>query len=147
MTYTLAVLLITCIPISIVDCRKCIIPDALLLLLFLLLGIHDVLSVKIRIVPAALTAAASFCMFLSIYRLHGGLGFGDVKFSAVLGYALGFPLAFLAFTVASIIGILYAAVFLRNKKRNFKIPFAPFLSAGAVLAAIFVSMGLISTGY
>lgn len=147
MTYTLAVLLITCIPISIIDCRKYIIPDVLTALLFLSLILHDVLTVKIRIPSAVLTAVASFCMFFFIYRLHGGLGFGDVKFSAVLGYALGFPLAFLSFTAASILAILYAVAFLRNKKRNLKIPFAPFLSAGAVLTALFSSMGFISTGY
>lgn len=147
MTYTLAVLITTCVPISIIDCRKYIVPDILVVLLFVLMVTHDLLFNRTHIPFAVLATLASFCLFFCIYRMYGGLGFGDVKLSVALGYSLGFPLEFVAFSCASILAIVYAVAFLRNKSRSFRISFAPFLSAGAALMVLVDNAKTVSLGY
>ncbi len=141
MIFPLIVLAVFCLLISYIDFRKYIIPDTLLVILLSLLLSYDILLMRSRIYMAFAAAVISFFMFFCIYRMYGGLGFGDVKFSAVLGYALGIPLLFVAFVLSSFLGIVYAAVCKKAKKT--KIPFAPFLSLGALMTLIINRTGLL----
>jgi len=82
-----------------------------------------------------------------IYRLIGrteGMGWGDVKLAALMGFVTGFPLVILALFIAVIIGGIAAAILLLLKVRGRKdaIPFGPFLSVGA-LATLFWGSSLI----
>lgn len=95
--------------------------------------------------PGALVGAALFSgFFFSVGVLYaGGMGFGDVKFSLLLGAATGYLRApdliiasfYIAFFVAGI-GSL-AVVLLRGGGRKTAIPFGPFLALGATLAIFF----------
>jgi leader peptidase (prepilin peptidase) / N-methyltransferase len=67
----------------------------------------------------------------------GGMGFGDVKLALFMGVVLGAGVIvalFVAFLAGGVIGgaLLFAGV----KKRTDKIPFGPYLSLGAVVAAL-----------
>ena len=64
----------------------------------------------------------------------GKLGMGDVKFAALMGIFLSFPMWFAAAGLASVLGTIFAfsGVISGKLNRNSKIPFAPFLTAGSV---------------
>lgn len=77
----------------------------------------------------------SFLLILLISR--GGMGWGDVKMAALIGIATGY-LAFVALLIAVVLGGLAATVMVLYKVKNRKeaIPFAPYLSTGAVATLI-----------
>ncbi|MFP4641929.1 MAG: prepilin peptidase [Chloroflexota bacterium] len=62
----------------------------------------------------------------------GGMGWGDVKLVAVMGFMTGFPLILVALGISIILGGLSAAgmLILRRKGRKEAIPFGPFLCLG-----------------
>lgn len=65
----------------------------------------------------------------------GVMGFGDAKFVALMGLALGFTGTgvglFLAFFIGAIVGVLL--ILLGNKKLGSKLPFGTFLSVATIL--------------
>ncbi|MGH3849320.1 MAG: prepilin peptidase, partial [Pseudonocardiaceae bacterium] len=82
----------------------------------------------------------------ALFAVHlispGGMGFGDVRLSFVLGLFLGWTGLtnvliglFLGFLLGAFIGLALIALHLRT--RNDHIPFGPFLAAGAALAVFF----------
>ena len=96
------------------------------------------------LVRAVVAAAAVSAFFFALWWIYpAGMGFGDVRLSAVLGLALGYlgwgPVmvglygAFLAFSVP---GLLVAL--LRGDRRVLKAayPFGPFLLGGALLGVV-----------
>ncbi|MBW3615461.1 MAG: prepilin peptidase [Actinobacteria bacterium] len=83
--------------------------------------------------------------FVIFYAIHfaspKGMGFGDVRLAGVIGMALGWiqlPLVgvglFLAFLLATIIGV--GLMLFGGRSRKDKVPFGPFLAAGAMLALL-----------
>ncbi len=69
------------------------------------------------------------------------MGFGDVKFSFVLGVALGwvspataFLGIFMAFLLGSVVGIALIATKVKTRKDH--VPFGPFMALGAVSALL-----------
>lgn len=77
--------------------------------------------------------------FLICFAYPAGMGFGDVKLAGVLGLYLAFlgwkelaTGAFLAFLVGGVVGI---AILLRGG-RKVKIPFGPYMLAGAWLGVV-----------
>ena len=71
-----------------------------------------------------------------IYR--GGMGWGDIKLSGLMGLILGFPLILVAMFFAIICGGVVAAILLVSKKKGRRdaIPFGPFLSVAAILTLL-----------
>jgi leader peptidase (prepilin peptidase)/N-methyltransferase len=68
------------------------------------------------------------------------LGFGDVKFAAMLGAFLGWQNLILILILASFLGsVIGIAIiyFTRKKGKSSYIPFGPFLVAGALIAMYF----------
>ena len=65
----------------------------------------------------------------------GGLGMGDVKLAAVLGWYLGGALIWFDLVISLSLAAIYSIVQLIRKKLNMKdsIPLAPFFSVGTVL--------------
>jgi leader peptidase (prepilin peptidase) / N-methyltransferase len=92
---------------------------------------------------AVLGGAAAFAVFFVIHIVSPrGMGFGDVRLSFVLGFALGWLSwghvylgLFLGFLLGAVVGSLLIAVRLRTRKDH--VPFGPFLAAGAMLAIYF----------
>ena len=91
---------------------------------------------------AAIGGVAGFAVLLAIHvAVPRGMGFGDVRLAGVIGMMLGwlglrylFLGLFLAFLLASIIGVALIAARLRSRKDA--VPFGPFMALGAVLAVL-----------
>ena len=66
----------------------------------------------------------------------GGMGGGDIKMIAMLGAFLGWEKVFLTIFLGSLIGsvIGIAMIILKKGGRKTKIPFGPYLAAGAILS-------------
>jgi len=87
-----------------------------------------------------LGGAAAFAVFFVIHLVQPrGMGFGDVRLSFVLGFALGWLSwghvylgLFLGFLLGAVLGTLLIALRLRTRKDH--VPFGPFLAAGAMIA-------------
>ncbi len=97
---------------------------------------------------AAAGGAIAFTILLVIHLSSPrGMGFGDVRLAAVIGMMLGWielPAVgvglFLAFLLASVVGV--GLMVARRRGRKDRVPFGPFLAAGAVLA-IFVAQPIL----
>ncbi|MCA8915402.1 MAG: prepilin peptidase [Planctomycetes bacterium] len=63
------------------------------------------------------------------------MGFGDVKLMLLLGVMLGAPKLVAAFFIAIFVGAIFGSIQLLLKKGHFT-PFGPYLTLGAVTAAI-----------
>ena len=91
---------------------------------------------------AAIGGVAGFAVLLAIHvAVPRGMGFGDVRLAGVIGMMLGwlglrylFLGLFLAFLLASVIGVALIAARLRSRKDA--VPFGPFMALGAVLAVL-----------
>lgn len=103
--------------------------------------VGGVLTDDVRgIVEAAGASAAAFALLFVIHVISPrGMGFGDVRLAALIGLVLGwlefgvvFVGLFFGFLLASVVGITLMA--LKRRGRKDRIPFGPFLAAGAVLA-------------
>lgn len=94
---------------------------------------------ELGIVQAAIGGGIGFFLFLLIVIIsRGGMGWGDVKMAALIGIVTGY-LVFVALFLAVILGGLVAVVLLmfKLKKRKEGIPFAPYLSLGAMITLLF----------
>lgn len=69
--------------------------------------------------------------------MHGGMGYGDIKFLGVLCFFNGIGSLIFSLTVALSISLLVGCILLLIKKKRIKddIPFGPFLACGIVLCA------------
>lgn len=69
---------------------------------------------------------------------RGGMGWGDVKMAALIGFASGFPLVFVSLFTGVLLGGATAAllVLLRIKKWGDAVPFGPFLSLAAITTLV-----------
>ncbi|MEM1502313.1 prepilin peptidase [Domibacillus sp. 8LH] len=83
---------------------------------------------------------AAFFTFgvLAVFAMlsKGGIGGGDIKLFALLGFILGFKLILLAFFLACFFGAVISLIllFFGIIKRKEPVPFAPFISMGTLLA-------------
>jgi leader peptidase (prepilin peptidase)/N-methyltransferase len=91
---------------------------------------------------AAIGGAVAFALFFAVWWfVPRGLGFGDVRLAGSIGLTVGYLsllhvyLAFLAgFVVGTIFGLAMMAVSTAGRKT--RIPFAPALATGAVIAVL-----------
>jgi leader peptidase (prepilin peptidase)/N-methyltransferase len=129
--------------ISVVDLRLYLIPSRMLypalfacLLLMLIPGVQD----PGRYGLALAAMAGSWLFFFIVYFIHPrGLGFGDVRLSALNGFMSGWVAvanAYLAIILGlfagAIIGVALVALGIKGRKDP--MPFGPWLALGAVLA-------------
>lgn len=80
-------------------------------------------------------AGGLFFYLIHLLSRGQGMGFGDVKLMAVLGFLLGWPDVVLLAMLAFIIGGLWGGglVLLKMKQFSDRVPFAPFIILGAIL--------------
>jgi leader peptidase (prepilin peptidase) / N-methyltransferase len=117
------------------DLERRIIPNVVVLpAAAAVLGLQTVSHPSPEWVLGALGAAAF--LFLAVLAYPGGMGMGDVKLALLIGAVLGRTTP-----VGLMLGLLFAfvpsAVLLARhgmRARKMKIPFGPFLAAGAVVA-------------
>ena len=123
--------------ISIVDVKSKMIYDKILIPMAAVGIFFDLAGWLIPIDEATFCAATGFAMMYVVFKISGGgLGGGDVKFSAVLGIWLGTKI-FSAILIASVLAAVFGIfLYLKTRDAKFEIPFAPFLAIGAILMKI-----------
>jgi len=138
-----AVFLAAALPITVIDLRSRRIPDALSLGGLGLLATVDIAAASPDLPLEAAAALFAFLLFYLVRRVTGGLGFGDVKYAALLGFFAGPRLLPLVFFTAAAGGLIYAFVAARflKRARDERVAFGPFLSAGGFAAALCMALG------
>ena len=134
--------------ISAIDLERYIIPNrivypTLFIAIPLMVGAALAEGEPERIRSAAIGSVAAWFAMLVVHVISPkGMGFGDVRLSAVIGLFLGWIELelvllgmLLGFLLASVIGIGLMVAGRRGRKDA--VPFGPFLAAGAVLAILF----------
>jgi leader peptidase (prepilin peptidase)/N-methyltransferase len=84
-----------------------------------------------------LGAGTGFILLLIItFVSKGGMGGGDIKLYALLGFVLGFKLVLLSFFLSTLFGAVIGgfALLFKIVKRKQPIPFGPFIAAGTLTA-------------
>jgi leader peptidase (prepilin peptidase) / N-methyltransferase len=134
-----ASLLALLVTVSVVDLRVRLVPDRALAIAILI-----ILPLAAALDPASLPeralaalGAGAFLLAAALIR-PGAMGLGDVKLAAVLGLYLGrgvIAALLIAFVSGSLFGL---ALIARHgwAARSRTIPFAPFLSLGALVALV-----------
>jgi leader peptidase (prepilin peptidase)/N-methyltransferase len=137
------------VPIAVIDLDHRIIPNRLT-------GPAAILAVVIGAViepsylPEQLIAGAAALLFFYLPALvhKKGMGMGDVKLAGVLGLYLGrgvAPAILMALILGVVVGAGIVAKMGVSDGRRAKVPFGPFLAAGAIIA-LFVGDSLMN-GY
>lgn len=105
-------------------------------------GLWDLGPGSVHLLSNPLLAGVGAALFFgAIFAFSRGkwMGFGDVKLSFLLGFALGFPnvvvALFMAFLLGAIIGVWL--VLLKRKAMKSEVPFGPFLITGTLIALFF----------
>jgi prepilin signal peptidase PulO-like enzyme (type II secretory pathway) len=121
-----------------VDLKTRRIPDVLLILWGLFMLLVNLCTQSAPMWEHLALGSLLFLLFYGLFRFTGALGFGDVKFAGLLGYALTFEQAFvMCFFSAFLCLLVYIpGVLWYHWDRSAKLPFAPFLGAGAMVAVI-----------
>lgn len=142
----LLVVLLPAVPLAIrlaeVDLLTLRLPDRWVGALGLLIGLPLSLGCRPAVPRAAAAAALLGIGYLAIALLPGrGLGLGDVKLAAVLGYLLGFagwPAVLTGAVVPHLLAGPVALVLLLTGRagRRTAVPLGPALLAGALIAAV-----------
>lgn len=133
--------------ISVIDFEKKIIPNRIvyptILVCVPLLALAAVVDGDGgRLGRALLSGVAAWALLLVVHLVSpGGMGFGDVRLSFVLGLMLGWLSfshvvvgVFLGFLLGAVVGL--GLVVVGGRSRKDAVPFGPFLAAGAVLAVL-----------
>lgn len=122
------------------DITYMLIPDKILIVFA---GIFLLERIFIPLTPwwdSILGAAIGFVLLLLIAMISkGGMGGGDIKLFAVVGFVVGTKVLLLSFFLATLLGAVIGGVGLLLKliKKGKPIPFGPFIAAGTLLAYYF----------
>jgi prepilin signal peptidase PulO-like enzyme (type II secretory pathway) len=90
----------------------------------------------------AVLAFAPLALIFVITRGRG-LGFGDVKLGAIIGFGVGSPAALVFVGASFVAGALWSGIALSLGRASLRqrVPFAPFMALGAVLASFWARSG------
>jgi leader peptidase (prepilin peptidase) / N-methyltransferase len=138
----------TLVLITVIDIRHYIIPTRLiypsLLLTIVLLAMGSIIHHNSQhFVDALIGMAATWFFFALTWVIYpAGMGFGDVRLSALIGFASGYVglgnivlSILLGLFLGTIFGVVLMAI--NRKGRKQAIPFGPFLAGGAALSLLF----------
>lgn len=138
-----AAILSASIVILVADYKYRIIPDEMVVIgsiaamvYLLVTGQH---SYNILLHIASAVGAVAFFYALWFGTKGKGMGFGDVKLSAMLGLILGYPGILFALYTAFLTGAMVGVILIltKNKTLKSKIAFGPFLLLGLLIAVVF----------
>lgn len=132
----LLVLLALLMVVAVVDSRNQVIPNRLV-------GIGLVWAVVEHLVTGAWRSSIIVgCVIFFFYLLihvasHGGLGMGDVKFSLVLAFGLGYPAALISMVSGIWAAGIYAlVVWVVHRNRRKTMALGPFLAFGGIIGIL-----------
>jgi leader peptidase (prepilin peptidase)/N-methyltransferase len=137
------------IPITLIDLEFTIIPNSLTLIGAVAAIVLTATFQSDHLVAHLIAGAAAGGFFLIAAIVYpAGMGMGDVKLAAVMGLVLGravAPAVFAGLILGVVVGAAIIAMKGVSQGRRTKIPFGPFLAAGALLA-LFVGDAIVD-GY
>lgn len=125
--------------VAFTDLEAYLIPNGVLLVALLGGIVLNLWARDLTLFSALLGLVLSFGFFAFLALVsRGGMGGGDAKLAGAIGFFLGWPLAavavFLACLFAGLLGILLLSLKLKGRKD--RLPFAPFLAAGALVTIV-----------
>ena len=128
---------------AVVDIRKRIVPNILLLVAGLITVAGSVLSGTF--IFSMLGGGIGFVLLFALYMVAPNkVGAGDVKLAGLVGLMTGLPVVFVSLLLTVIIGsisILLLVAFRRGRISG-SIPYAPFLCIGAIIS-LWVGDGIV----
>ncbi len=114
-----------------------ILPDSMILVG--MIAAAGVIGIR-ELLPHMIPAIFSFVFFYLLWAVTRGrgMGFGDVKFSFLMGFFLGFPLIVAALYIAFLTGAAVGVILMMRGRAGWKskIAFGPFLILGTVVAFV-----------
>ena len=127
--------------ITVIDLQHMIIPDSLVIAIFIFTIIYKLLNYILyrqspELINSILGLVLSILLFLLIIIISkGGMGGGDATLIGVLGFILGIKGIFLAIFLSFILGAIISIFLLIMKIKNRKdpIPFGPFIILGFLI--------------
>lgn len=126
--------------IALIDWQVQIIPDALIFVVAVGGLMYGGLYLPGGITDSLFGGLIAFGIMLAIFMIsRGGMGGGDVKFSAAVGLWFGVDATLMFLLLAFITGGIYSAVLLVSGSKAGKeaIPFGPFLCAAAFVTVLY----------
>ncbi|WP_034757192.1 prepilin peptidase [Rossellomorea vietnamensis] len=126
--------------IMVSDLKYMVIPDRVLLFFS---GLFLVERLFIPLTPwwdSLIGAAVGFGLLLLIAVVSkGGMGGGDIKLYAVIGFVVGLKVMILSFMLATFFGAVFGLIALAFKliEKGKPIPFGPFIALGTILAYLY----------
>lgn len=126
-TFVLCLLLL----ISVIDQKKQIVPNVFVIVLFSWLIVWHIVLPHLTNLSALVGFLAGGLLFFIIALVSkGGMGGGDIKLMAVLGFAVGWPYVLILFLLSFIIGaaVGVSLMLFCSKSKESPLAFAPFLS-------------------
>ncbi len=126
------------IVVSVIDYRYMIIPDSMVVSIFVL-GVANTLLTGAYIDHIIGLFAVSSILFLIAVITKGKMGGGDIKLMAAAGLLLGWKGILMALMLGSVVGSVIGLTLMAMKKIEKKqmIPFGPFLCLGIAVAMLF----------
>ena len=122
--------------ISFVDLEHYLIPNKIIIFGFVIgLGLN--IAIKDLSLVASLLgslAGGGFLLLLAVIS-KGGMGGGDIKLAALIGFFLGWQKVLLSLFFAALIATVISIVLIASGKKNRKepIPFGPFIALGTLI--------------
>jgi len=131
--------------ITVADLKYMLIPNKVLLFFLPILLVAVPFTAEGSLWQHLLGAALGGAITL-LLALFGGMGAGDVKLFALLGWVIAFPNVIVAFMLACLLGTIAGGLLLASGmiQRKQPVPFGPWLAVGALLAYAYGSV-IIST--
>lgn len=148
---TTIIFFIVAVPSSIYDIKKMRIPLYYVLAGFFIMAGFYVYCFKFKIPPFFVNCIAgsflsALLMIAARFITEGGLGWGDVIFSAFAGLYLSIPYCFIAAGISALCGLIFYLLTSGIKKRfsekgtlikvRFSLPYIPFITAGTFLTVL-----------
>jgi leader peptidase (prepilin peptidase)/N-methyltransferase len=108
------------------------------------------------LVGSAVAGAVAFGFFFAVWWfVPRGMGYGDVRLAGIIGLTVGYLSllhAYVAFLVGFIVGMVFGLglMALSSAGRKTRIPFAPSLAIGAVVAVLWggsIAQGIFHAGH
>ena len=139
----LAALIVVLVVLTAIDLRRHILPNRIVLPGTIAAAVAAPLLPADSYLSGLVGGLAAFAVFALIYYARPGvIGGGDVKLSAMIGFALGFPGAFVALALAPALMLIVAMPMLLARRWTLsqRVAYGPYMAAGT--AAIALSMTL-----
>ncbi len=129
----------TLLVITMIDLSHQIIPNKILIFLFLISLPYVIFISKSYVESIIGFFAASSFLYLVAVLSKGQMGGGDIKLMAVGGFIIGWKNILLSLMLGSIIGAIVGITLISTGvvKKKQLIPFGPYLASGIMIAAVF----------